>query len=194
MRNTLLVLACLASSASAETQPAVVGHEVIVIHDRVVTPAKSTRNPYLLPPYSDDAITSNTWTRAWLELEVSHTGVVTRVRFVKRPGLGLDGIAVATAFATRFEPARDRAGTPVPSYVVWGLEWPAYQWMRERMGTVTRLPHFGELGDAPAPRCFGSGPLNLGHMVYRDVYRDCSQPDLANRTSWGAWINPAPRR
>jgi hypothetical protein len=157
------------------------GGEVIIIHDRVAQPAKSSRDPSLLPPYSDRAITSNEWTRAWLLLDIDATGTVRRLKFVHKPGLDLEPIAAAHAFATHFSPATDRSGNRVASRLVWGLEWPAYWWMVHHMQNVARLPGNG------LPRCRGTGPLQLGSMV-DSVYSDCTTPDMAHPEKWGEWI------
>ncbi len=181
MRSLLLVMA-LATSAYAD--------EVIVIHDRPFEPPRQTsRDPRALPPYSDAAIESNTWARAWLLLSIDSTGFVTRLKVLNAPGHDLDAIAIDRAFHTRFEPAHDRGGNPVASEVVWGLEWPSYWWMVDHFGFALRMPHFGNIEDVQAPGCKGSGPLELGVMKSRPVYRDCSAPAI-ERAQKVAWIYP----
>ena len=117
-----------------------------------------------------------------------------RFKFLKRPGADLEKIAAAYAFATTFEPARDRGGVAIRSRLVWDLEWPSYRWMIARTGMAAGIP--------PSIRyvpCAGSGPLNLD-MAAQDgfnrrvssgtaMYRDCSMPDLeAARAE--RWIEP----
>lgn len=182
MKTIAFVLAVLATPAFAD--------EVIEIHDHPVQPAKQTsRDPRVLPPYSDAAIESNTWARAWMLLSIDSTGFVTRVKMLNAPGHDLDAIAIDRAFHTRFSPARDRRGNAVASELVWGLEWPAYWWMIDNFGFALRLPHFGNIEDAHAPMCRGEGPLDLGYMKTSAVYRDCSQPAL-ERAQQVAWIYP----
>lgn len=156
--------------------------EVIVINERRPTrvaarPKSSRRGP---PPYSDRAAVTNRWARAWLLLDIDHRGAVTRLKFLNRPGYDLDDIAVREAFNTRFEPARDAAGRPTATYLLYALEWPSYWWMVKLVGTVTNASR-----DAAYVPCRGSGPLNLDMAV--PVYRDCSVPDLA-RIRAAAWI------
>src|SRR5262249_23166122 len=75
--------------------------EVIVIHDPPPPPVPpQPKHPRRVLPYSDDAIEHDVWTRAWLLLDVSETGKVTRVKFLHRPGSNLDQIALDLAFAT----------------------------------------------------------------------------------------------
>ncbi len=165
----LLVLALLALAVPARAD------EVIEIHDRA-HPAHDARVTHGMPPYSDAAIDSNTWARAWLLLDIDANGFVTRLKLLARPGHDLDRIAIERAFATRFSPALDRAGNAVHSQLVWGIEWPAYWWLREHAGNAL-------------PPCRGSGPLQLGAMTSSPVYRDCSEPDLA-RSVRETWIYP----
>jgi hypothetical protein len=184
MRNILAALIiAIATPAIANTKPIELDRtEVIVIRDTVAQPAKAQRDPRVLPPYSDKAIESNEWTRAWLLLDIDRTGSVRRVKFVHKPGLDLETIALQHAFTTHFEPAIDRSGAPVSSQLVWGLEWPAHSWLQTHTGSTARLPH-----DMPLPICRGDGPLNLGTMLGA-VYRDCTAADLAHPETWGAWL------
>jgi hypothetical protein len=185
MRNflaaLLLAIAAPASHANNTKPIELDSNEVIVVQGRVVQPAKSQRDPKLVPAYSDRAIESNTWTRAWLLLDIDSTGSVRRVKFVKKPGLDLETIALKHAFTTHFEPARDATNNPVSSQLVWGIEWPAHGWMVQHVGSAAKLP------DHDLPRCAGTGPLNLGSML-EPVYRDCSKPDMAHTENWGAWL------
>ena len=133
------------------------------------------------PPYSDGAILSDAWTRAWLLLDVDKTGVVQRMKFLKRPGYDLEPIAIAEAFKLRFEPARDARGRPTATPVIWRIEWPSHGWLIARIGTATRMPQ----SLAAHVPCTGSGPLNLDSV--HPTYRDCSEPELSKAAS-ETWI------
>lgn len=146
--------------------------EVIVLTERVLppvppTPTRPRRSP---PPYSDAAIERDVWAVAWLLLDIDARGVVTRVKWLNRPGHDLAPIALREAFAQRFRPARDAADRPVPSRLVWSLEWQAYWWLVYRAGVTT-----GYLNASAVP-CRGSGPMNLDSQ--HPIYRDCTPPDL----------------
>lgn len=158
--------------------------EVIVIRERRPTAvaAKPRRRRLGPPPYSDRAAVSNRWARAWLLLDIDRRGRVTRLKFLNRPGYDLDEIAIREAFKTRFEPARDAAGRPTASYMLYALEWPSYWWMIKLVGTVSN-----RMRDPGYVPCRGSGPLNLDMEV--PVYRDCSLPDLS-RVRAVPWIEP----
>ena len=164
--------------------------EVIVIHDPLKQPvrAQPIKDPRILAPYSDEAILSDTWAKAWLVLDVDDTGSVTRVKFLTRPGHGLDEIAVTQALKTKFDPARDAHDHPIRSLVVWPIEWPSYGWMRDRVGLALRLPD-PQMDDVDITRvpCRGSGPMRVGSM--HPTYRDCSVPDLSKMNS-EPWIEP----
>jgi hypothetical protein len=178
---TLLVLASLALARRARAED-VVAHQLSA-------PAQSLADARELPPYSEAAISSNAWARAWLLLEVDASGVVNRAKLLHAPGHDLDAIAVSRAFATRFAPARDGAGRAVRSQLIWGLEWPSYYWLHDHFGTTSRMPRFGASpGDVAPPPCRGSGPLVEGSAGSK-VYRDCAAPDVqAARVS--AWVYP----
>ena len=77
-------------------------------------------------PYSDEAIDENLWFAAWLLLHVDETGKVAWVRFVKRPGVDLEAIAVKKVMGFRFDPARDEFGDAIPSVVLWKMDWPPF--------------------------------------------------------------------
>lgn len=171
--RTILALALLAAAVPARAD------EIIEIHDHS-RPPQDAPATHGLPPYSDAAIESNTWARAWLLLDIDANGFVTRLKLLGHPGHDLDPIAVDRAFATRFEPARDLNGHATRSQLVWGLEWPAWWWLHEHAGNGW-------------PRCRGSGPLQLGTMSASPVYRDCSEPDLT-RIAYERWIYPHPTR
>ena len=196
-----IVLAAISPTlAAAETTASRYPGEVIEIHDsppplpsQLSVKPKPLTDPDILAPYSDEAIERDVWTRAWLLLDIDSAGNVTRVKFLKRPGAGLDSIAMERAFATRFTPARDLANHASRAYVVWKIEWPSWQWMIDRVGVVTRMPRLGLwahlLRGAVTPRavpCRGSGPLNLDSV--HPVYRDCSVPDPKRLDPRERWI------
>ena len=159
--------------------------EVIVIRERqrrrpAVPPRPVNFSPTKAPPYSDRAIQSDAWTRAWMLLDVDETGAVTRFKFLKRPGYDLEKIATREAFKLRFEPGRDGKGRAVKTWVVWSMEWPAYWWLIRVHGVATRtlpLVGFPPHPMAASVPCRGSGPLNLDSV--HPTYRDCSVPDLS---------------
>ena len=191
------------------------GGEVIKIDDKKrPLPAhvpKALRDKNRSLPYSDEAIARDAWARAWLLLDIDPTGSVARLKLLKRPGFGLDKIAIEEAFKLRFTPARDGNGKPVSTYIIWSMEWPAWGWLARGQGNPLYKPNehdelskhaenFRDAGLAtanwarPLPsmfpkalstvRCAGSGPLNLD--LQNRAYRDCSKPDLrvAERLPW----------
>jgi hypothetical protein len=176
--RTLLVLALslVAATAAAEApKPRIVRGETIIIRDTAPTakPPKGVKHyANIAPPYSDYAIEHDTWTRAWLVLDIDERGVVTRVKFAKRPGADLDQIAVDRALAMRFSPAEDASGRPMRTQILWPIEWPSYWWLVTTQGLATRIPT--SIYGVP---CAGSGPLNLDSA--HPVYRDCSMPDVS---------------
>ncbi|HUS63490.1 MAG TPA: hypothetical protein VMZ28_03065 [Kofleriaceae bacterium] len=177
------------------------GGEVIVIEGQRprphVRPRVKNHDRVATPPYSDAAIESDAWTRAWLLLDVDEAGRVARFKFIRRPGHDLEPIAALQAFRLRFDPARDAGGRPIKSWVIWGIEWPSYWWLVTFVGTATRMPpeKLGPHGvrrlDASVP-CRGGGPLDLDSL--HPVYRDCSLPDLSQPFDAEPWIRPAARR
>lgn len=185
----ILISLCMTSFASVASAG---GGEVIVIDERPARPAvfpkpknySSTKTP----PYSDRAIESDAWTRAWLLLEIDRSGAVTRFKFINRPGYDLEGIAAHEVFKLRFTPARDAAGRKVRSWVIWLIEWPSHGWLNARMGITTRMPPivgFPPRSMASAVRCKGSGPLSMDSIY--PVYRDCSRPDLKKSFDAEPW-------
>jgi hypothetical protein len=148
--------------------------EIVEIHE-AIPPAvmpKPRANPLAIPTYNDEAIEHNTWTRAWLLLDVDEAGKVQRLKLLKSPGFDLDEIAVRTGFKLRFDPALDRAQRPTSALVVWILEWPAYYWLLEQKDQlVSRVPE-----KAAIVPCRGTGPTH-------SIYRDCSRPDLTKAMS-----------
>jgi len=190
MRFAILAICALAGTAVADDAP-MVGHgEVIEIHDPPVKPKPINFKPSKAPPYSDAAILSDAWTKAWMLLDVSETGEVTRVKFLKRPGYDLEKIAIKEAFKLRFDPARDNHNQPVRTYVVWPIEWPSAWWLSDFVGTRSAMPPM--VGFPPHRMdwyvpCRGSGPMNLDS--YHPAYKDCSRPDLS-KAAVEAWVAP----
>lgn len=184
----LLLVPALATSLARADSPPTISSEVIEIHDlppplsQLSVKPKPLQDPRVLPPYSDEAIVRDVWTRAWFLLDVDATGAVVRAKFLKRPGAKLEDIALAQAFKVKFEPARDLSHRPSRSYAVWMIEWPSWQWMVARTGNVTRLP----VRYARHVPCRGSGPLNLNSV--HPVYRDCSVPDPAKLDPNERWL------
>jgi hypothetical protein len=184
MRTALLVAAALAATtpAYADTPRAVRG-ETIVIQDQAppwVAPKPTKRYHRIAPPYSDRAILTNTWAKAWLLLDIDAAGSVTRVKLLNKPGSDLDQIAIDYAFTLKFAPAQDARGNPTRSQLVWPIEWPSYWYMVELEGVATRIPD-----GAARVRCRGSGPMAMGSL--HPTYRDCSRPDLT-KIQTAAWV------
>ncbi|HET9991570.1 MAG TPA: energy transducer TonB [Kofleriaceae bacterium] len=173
MRTTLTLAALLASSTVlADPLPAPqlrVRGETIIIegHAPPKVQAKPVKNYFrIAPAYSDYAIEHDKWGKAWLLLDISDRGTVTRVKLLKHPGYDLDQIAVDTAFKLRFAPAQDDTGHAIASSLIWPIEWPAYWWMIDLFELATRVPD--EVVHVP---CLGSGPMHMGSI--HPVYRDC---------------------
>jgi hypothetical protein len=137
------------------------------------------------PPYSDDAITSDTWSVAWMLLDISDKGKVTRVKFLKYPGHDLESIAVEQALKLKFEPAKDDDDKPVRSYIVFPIEWPSYWWLVIRTGLATGIP------DTSHIPCRGSGPLNMGSV--HPTYRDCDPPEW-EKANTEPWLTEPPEK
>jgi hypothetical protein len=165
--------------------------EVILLEGRappVKAPQPTNFVKTRAPPYSDHAILSDAWTKAWLLLEIDERGVVTRFKFLKRPGYDLETIAASEAFRLRFKPAYDGAGRPMRSAMLWEIEWPSAWWLSTFVGTRSAMPKIvgfpGRRQDHYVP-CRGSGPMNLGSI--RPMYKDCSKPDLT-KVKTEAWV------
>lgn len=181
MRAALVAVAVasLMGSAAAET-PRTVPGETIHVEGKAPpgTPPKPVkRYRAIAPQYSDYAIEHDTWTRAWVLLDIDARGVVTRVKLVRKPGADLDKIAIDTAMKMRFEPARDALGAPKRSLLLWTIEWPSYGYLIAHEGIATKIP--SRVEKVP---CAGSGaPLNLDEL--HPVYRDCTMPDTSKLDS-----------
>jgi hypothetical protein len=180
--------------------------EVIVIREKLQppVPAKPIRHqPLKAPPYSNRAINSDAWTRAFLLLDIDETGALRRIKWLKRPGYDLDAIALSEVKKVRFAPARDSGGKPIRSLLVWDIEWPSAWWLNKVMGTRVGLSSpdrprnvvpIDSIADHPGARrpqhlsvpCKGSGPWRMESI--HQVYRDCSKADLrvAAREPWFA--------
>jgi len=185
MRLVLMLAAALASvPAFADTPPRYVPGETIVIHDSLpprVLPHPKKNYHRMAPPYSDEAIDRDVWAKAWVLLDIDARGVVTRVKLVKRPGYNLDDIAVAHAMKMRFDPAEDAKGNPMPTQLLWSMEWPSYWWLVDLDEPPNRVPPRAEF----VP-CAGSGPMHLGSL--HPTYRDCSPPPDLSKLSGEPWV------
>jgi hypothetical protein len=186
MKHVGLAITALAATASADdrVQPG----EVIIIEDHAVAAKPKNHKPLKAPPYSDEAVLSDAWTRAWLLLDVDARGHVVRIKFLKHPGYDLESIARDEVFKLEFEPARDATGKAVPTRIVWDIEWPSAWWLSTFVGTRSSMPPIvgfpPQRLDAHVP-CAGSGPLHLGSV--HPVYKDCSKPDLS-RAAVEPWV------
>lgn len=182
--------------ATADGRLGTAPSEVIVLEEprpAAVPPKPKHYRPRKLLEYSDEAVLSDAWTKAWFLLDISSTGKVTRVKFLKRPGYDLDDIALRAAFDMSFEPSRDAFGRPIRVSMIWSFEWPANSWVLALTGLRTAKPE--DVGLPPRPAdlfvpCAGSGPMRLGSMVYKG-YKDCSRPDLAKADQL-PWIDARP--
>jgi hypothetical protein len=214
MRTTLVVAALFISGAvAAEPRPIDTGSEETIHIQQKITPIHMPRlisDPGLIPPYSDDAILGNVWVRAWVWLNIDASGTVQRVKFIKRPGYGLDPIAIDWALGLQFTPAVNQFGHNVESLVYLPLEWPSYEWLRAKKYSSRRLPGPADLtgfsveGDgapgianSPArasmskmPPCTLQAPLVLdGTPSIPHVNRDCSLPDLSHANAAELWYS-----
>jgi len=179
-----------------------VGGEVIDVLDtpRPVKYAKPKSDPLAIPKYSDKAALTDTCSTAWLLLDVDERGVVTRFKFLKRPGNDLDDIAIKHAFGLKFDPARNKFGFPTRSYIVWPLEWPSMEWMKENELPTNRLPNFFASQQFDAGSRFSVAfssypPCNDGPWRFADpkgggshATRDCSVADLSRANAGEPWI------
>jgi hypothetical protein len=157
--------------------------ETILVDGHYVPPVapKFTKDPNILPRYSDRAALGDYWGKAWMLVDIDETGTVQRVKFLKHPGYDLDPIAVETALATKFEPARDSSGEAIRTTMILPIEWPSYWWLVHNVGVTDYYnPWWGR-----GLRCIGDGPLNLASAS--PAQRDCSKPDLTKAAS-EPWI------
>lgn len=180
------------------------GEIIRIIDDKpaVVPPKRPASAPRIVPPYSEEAIVRDAWAKAWLLLDIDATGKVTRVKLVKRPGFGLDDIAVKEAMKLTFDPGLDSEGKAVRTTIYWAMEWPSHDWLMAHGGTATKMPTesyaidpfagFGSLSPlfeekslAHVP-CAGSAPLNLDDP--HPTYRDCSRPNTA-KAHYLPWLD-----
>lgn len=173
----------------AALEPEMRGSEVITIHDRPGPPPPVKPKPKNFvvtkaPPYSERAAMRDAWTRAWMLLDVTETGEVARVKFLNKPGYDLEPIAIRESFKLRFEPARDRAGKPIETWMVWKIEWPSAIWLGEMSVPMSTMPSEKMMSQVP---CRGSGPWHMGSIY--PTYRDCSEPDMKN-VDRAPWILP----
>jgi hypothetical protein len=201
MRRALLVAACLACfsgvalSDSGEPPPRYVTGETIVIHDRApvpkVLPHPKKHYHRMAPPYSDEAIDKDAWTKAWVLLDIDAHGVVQRVKLLKSPGYGMDEIAIKHAMKMRFDPAEDARGYAMPVQLLWSIEWPSYWWLVDLDIPPTTVPNFVDDADGYMPGAFmvpcrGNAPIQFGSL--HPATRDCSPPPPASRIAEVPWV------
>ena len=117
-------------------------------------------------------------------LDVTESGEVARVKFLNKPGYDLEPIAIRESFKLKFEPARDKSGKPVGSWMVWKIEWPASWWLVDMNMPTTMMPSQKMMEGVP---CEGSGPWHLSSI--HPTYRDCSKPDM-KKVDTAPWILP----
>ena len=118
---------------------------------------------------------------AWLLLDVDAGGRVTAAKFYRRPGYGLDEIALAAAWKLSFAPALDAQGKPARAWVMYKMEWPPLSLHTLFLDTETSL-NPRKIRRLP---CADSGqPLNLNTVYW--FYRNCAKPDEAvgAREAW----------
>jgi len=156
----------------------------IVIHDArpIAVPPKRTDDPSWAHqvPYSDAAVLSDRWARAWLMLDVDETGHVKRVKLLNDPGLDLAPIAIEEGFKMTFSPARDADNRAMPIHLVVPLEWPSNGWLIQRYGVASHA-----FGRRNYMACRGDGPITMDSIDMQ--YRDCTRPDLEH-ASTKKWI------
>ena len=123
----VLVSEHVTTTLDVEVETDIAGGEVIRIIDTklpapAVPPKPAVDHERKSLPYSPQAMERDAWARAFLLLDIDETGHVTRLKLLKRPGFDLDQIAIDEAFKLQFEPARDAAGRPVRTYIIWDME------------------------------------------------------------------------
>jgi hypothetical protein len=159
----------------SSTTEKVDGDEAIVLREaeRPKKLAKPLSDPLAIPEYTDALRERNAWVRAWLLVDVSETGSISRVKLLDPPGYDLDAIAIRDAFKLKFEPARNRVDKPMSSMVVWKFEWPPANWSdRIPPNRWSQLPCRHSAGDK--------------WYAMNKPYRDCSRPNMAAvvKTPW----------
>lgn len=165
--------------------------EVIEVEGKVtppVAPKPTNFSALRAPPYSDRAVLTDAWTKAWVLIDIDERGQILRFKFLKRPGYDLEQIAQAEVRRLRFAPARNGSGKPMRSLLVWPIEWPSAGWLTMFMGTRSAMPKV--VGFPPQRQdhyvpCAGSGPLQLSSV--HPTYKDCSKPDLS-KAAGEPWI------
>ena len=120
------------------------GGEVITIEDHKrpepTVKARPKQDERMSLPYTEEAVERDAWARAWLLLDVDEVGSVTRLKLLKRPGFGLEKIALEEAFKLRFDPAKDTAGRPIrPTCCDQGVA--VVGWLIPGNGTAVRRPN-----------------------------------------------------
>ena len=167
--------------------------EIIVIRDKMKSPVppRPTNHKWKkAPPYSDRAVLSDAWTKAWLLLDIDERGKLLRIKWLKRPGYDLEAIAISEVSKLEFDPARDSSGKPIRTWLIWSIEWPSAWWLDKFVGTRSGMPPI--VGFPPHRMddyipCKGSGPWHMGSL--HKTYKDCSQPDLEVAAS-ERWFTP----
>jgi hypothetical protein len=174
--------------------------ETIVVKDKIVPKVMPKAKNYAAskaPPYSEKVILADTWTRAWLLLDIDERGDVTRFKWLKRPGYDLEKLTTAEVWKIKFEPAIGPDGKPMRVRMVWKFEWPAVGWLN-LMNDATRsyspsgvtFIQGDKASDFRAHHpfeyipCTGESTANLDS--YYPITRDCSTYDLktADTEQW----------
>jgi len=178
-RNILVTVSVLSLAGAAGADPQNVPGEVIRIRDP--QPARPLSDLRTRLPYSDDAILGDAWAKAWVLLQIDTTGKVSRLSVLVHPGFGLEPIAVREAWKLTFAPARDPGGTPIVSYLLWGVEWPSVGWLlAHNLPATARIPPA-----ANGVPCKGQGPMKL-FSAYPTL-RDCRPPPQLTNVSAIRW-------
>ena len=175
----VLIAEHVTTRLDVEVETDISGGEVIRIVDQklpapAVPPKPSSEHPQKSLPYSAQAMERDAWARAFLLLDIDERGKVSRLKLLKRPGFDLDQIAIDEGFKLEFEPARDAAGKPIRTYIIWNMEWPSWGWLAQGNGTTAGRPvdydgmyRYGRLNTeipvtAPAPTTPSTFGLGTG--------------------------------
>jgi hypothetical protein len=142
------------------------------------------QDPHILPPYSDEAMSGDYWSKAWMLLDIDERGTVQRVKFLKHPGHQLDSIAVDTAFGWTFKPGHDATGQAIRAQLIVPIEWPSADWLIR----VSGMRNYYNPAWAGTTKCQGSAP-QMGASFSHEL-RDCSQPDISKADD-EPWISPS---